>query len=516
VSSTGRPTCSWISVVALKVVASEYAQDAAFSERFKRESRLAASLKHPNVIPIYQAGEEDGRLYVTMQLVDGTDLADVLDRDGRLDPERAARITAQVAAALDAAHARGLVHRDVKPANILLEGDQVFLTDFGLSKDVRSETGLTETGTFLGTVDYVAPEQAQGGVVDVRSDVYSLGCVLYQMLSGHVPFERSSAMAKLVAHATDDPPPLTDVPEPLAAVVARALEKEPGRRFQSAGELAEAAAGALGYSLPAGMAERRRRERRPMPWTRIAAVLVAGAVIAGGIALLAGGGSGAHGNDERAAVSTAVKGAFTGVGKNGCTRFMTPNFLERFFAPRKGADARAACAVVFADTGDTPPLQISSIAIEGSNASARANILGHRRTVLLAKRSGHWLVNDFTETPNLRYFRQITTALVPVLAYGGEFENRSSPLTRDNAAPVLSDGRRAFSEALASVKQVQPPSGSADLHARLIAAINDTLAAIDHVRGTRTDAAFKAAMKQYGKASDAALGILFGEIARAE
>src|SRR3954454_3956144 len=223
--------------VALKVVAADFADDPGFADRFKRESRIAASLDHPNVIPIYHAGEEDGRLFVTMRFVEGTDLAELLRRDKRLAPERAVRILAQVAAALDAAHQAGLVHRDVKPANILMDGDHVFLTDFGLSKHARSESDLTETGAVLGTVDYMAPEQVHGGIVDARTDVYALGCVLFQMLSGRVPFEKSSAVAKLFAHASEPAPRLRDVPEPLADAVTRAMEKEPGRRFQSAGEL---------------------------------------------------------------------------------------------------------------------------------------------------------------------------------------------------------------------------------------------------------------------------------------
>src|SRR3954469_1454408 len=210
--------------VALKVVSPEFASDVSFAERFKRESRLAGSLDHPNVIPIYHAGEEDGRLFVTMRFVEGTDLAELLSRDRRLDPERAVRILAQVAAALDAAHAAGLVHRDVKPANILLQGEHVFLTDFGLSKHAGSDDDLTETGAVLGTVDYMAPEQVQGGIVDARSDVYALGCVLFQMLSGRVPFERTNGVAKLFAHVSEPAPRLTDVPDALADVVARAME----------------------------------------------------------------------------------------------------------------------------------------------------------------------------------------------------------------------------------------------------------------------------------------------------
>src|SRR3954447_24509138 len=152
--------------VALKVIASGMPGDAALRTRFQREMEAAASIDHPNVIPVYHAGEEEGRLFVTMRLVEGTDLAELLRRDKRLAPERAVRILAQVAAALDAAHQAGLVHRDVKPANILMDGDHVFLTDFGLSKHARSESDLTETGAVLGTVDYMAPEQVHGGIVD--------------------------------------------------------------------------------------------------------------------------------------------------------------------------------------------------------------------------------------------------------------------------------------------------------------------------------------------------------------
>src|SRR5436190_14504635 len=177
--------------VALKVITPQYASDEEFRERFKRESRLAASIEHPNVIPIYEAGESDGVLFLSMRYVDGTDLKSVLEREGTLEPRRAARIVAQVAEALDAAHAAGLVHRDIKPANILMaSGDHVYLTDFGLTKRASSESALTKTGQMVGTVDYVAPEQVEGGRVDARTDVYSLGCVLYHLLTGRVPYDK--------------------------------------------------------------------------------------------------------------------------------------------------------------------------------------------------------------------------------------------------------------------------------------------------------------------------------------
>jgi serine/threonine protein kinase len=237
--------------VALKLIAPELASDEEFRERFKRESRIAASIDDPNVIPVYEAGEEDGLLFITMRFVEGTDLRQLLIQEGRLDSERAAAIIAQVADALDAAHAHGLVHRDIKPGNILIakrgRRDHAYLTDFGLTKHRASKAGLTKTGTWVGTLDYVAPEQIQGGEIDGRTDVYALGCVLYQCLAGQVPFERDSDIAKIWAHIADPPRPLreiVDVAPPLEYVVAKAMAKEPSERFDTAGDFGRAAAGA--------------------------------------------------------------------------------------------------------------------------------------------------------------------------------------------------------------------------------------------------------------------------------
>jgi serine/threonine protein kinase len=196
--------------VAVKVIAPEHAQDPRFRARFVRESRVAAAIDHPHVIRVYDAGEHEGQLYLTMQLVEGSDLRTELGRYGPLDPARAVAILRQVASALDAAHVHGLVHRDVKPANVLLsgqgDGDYAYLTDFGLTKHLDSRGGLTRTGMFVGMADYVAPEQVMGGPVDARADVYSLGCVLYHLLSGHVPYPRERAIATVTAHLTQSPP----------------------------------------------------------------------------------------------------------------------------------------------------------------------------------------------------------------------------------------------------------------------------------------------------------------------
>jgi DNA-binding NarL/FixJ family response regulator len=238
--------------VALKVIAPAIASDAVFRARFERECRAAASIDHPNVVPVFHAGEEAGLLYLTMRFIDGTNLRSVLREEGALEPDRAVGLIAQVAAALDAAHDVGLVHRDVKPANVLLvrdpDGERAFLTDFGVTMQ-RSNEELTRTGLAVGTVDYMAPEQAAGRDADARSDVYSLGCVLFETLTGHVVFERESDLDRLWAHTHDPPPSPLEVrpglPDGLADVVARALLKNPAERQQSAGQLAREARAAL-------------------------------------------------------------------------------------------------------------------------------------------------------------------------------------------------------------------------------------------------------------------------------
>jgi DNA-binding beta-propeller fold protein YncE/predicted Ser/Thr protein kinase len=239
--------------VALKVIAPELAGADGFRERFVRESRLAASLDHPNVIPVYAAGEAGGVLYIAMGYVEGTDLRALISRSGALDPRRAAGIAVQVASALDAAHERGLVHRDVKPGNIVVTSrggaEHAYLTDFGLTKRAGSDSGLTASGEWVGTLDYVAPEQVRGDSVDGRADIYSLGCVVYEALTGHVPFRRENDLAKLWAHIADRAPLVTDLvpdtPPGLAAAAKRAMAKDPDDRFATAGEFGAAALAAV-------------------------------------------------------------------------------------------------------------------------------------------------------------------------------------------------------------------------------------------------------------------------------
>lgn len=246
--------------VAVKVLNPERAIDPDFRARFVDESRRAASIEHPNVLPVYEAGEAGGVLYIAMRLIEGSDLRELIAREGALDPERAARIVGQAAAGLDAAHARRLVHRDVKPANILMArpgrpDEHAYLTDFGLTKVVDA-AGLTQTGEFVGTLDYIAPEQCRGEQVDGRADVYSLGCVLFEALTGRVPFPRASDVAKLYAHVSEPPPPpraiVPSLSPALDAVVVRALSKEPAARQPSAGDLGRAATAALAGRAPEG------------------------------------------------------------------------------------------------------------------------------------------------------------------------------------------------------------------------------------------------------------------------
>jgi serine/threonine protein kinase len=244
--------CTLRRAVALKVIAPEAARDRLFRARFERECRLAAAIDHPHVIQIFHAGEHDGLLYLTMRYVDGTDLGRLLGDEGALAPPRAAAILTQLASALDEAHGLGLVHRDVKPANVLIAArsgaDHAFLTDFGVTQRTV-EQSATHTALPLGTVDYIAPEQAQGAEVDARADIYSLGCVLFEMLTGRVPFDRDGDLDKLWAHVHAAPPRLRalapGLPGSLQGVLDRALAKDRDERPQSAGELASAARAAL-------------------------------------------------------------------------------------------------------------------------------------------------------------------------------------------------------------------------------------------------------------------------------
>ena len=269
--------------VAIKIIAPGPSHDTRFRGRFERECALAASLRHPNVVTTIGSGETDSQLYLAMKYVEGSDLREILNGEAPLEPRRALRLIAQVADALDAAHKLGLVHRDVKPGNVLVtkrDGEEFALVcDFGLARHVSSVSSLTGDRGFVGTIDYVPPEQIQGDRVDRRSDLYSLGCVLFECLVGAKPFERESELSVVFAHLNDPPPRPTEFRSELPAAwdtfFERALAKEPSQRFASGRELVDAAR--------AASVGKRRRSRHIRGWVVAAAVaaVVAAAVGAG-------------------------------------------------------------------------------------------------------------------------------------------------------------------------------------------------------------------------------------------
>jgi len=242
-------------VVAIKLLLESLSADPDYRARFEREARIAAGLREQHIIPIHRFGEIDGRLFIDMRLVDGEDLGKVLAREGALEPRRAVGILAQLAAALDAAHQANLIHRDIKPANVLLAdhargtADAVYLVDFGIARDSTAATSLTVTGAAVGTPDYMAPERFTAGRIDRRADIYALGCLFYEMLTGSKPFAGGEYPALLYKHLNAEPPKpsaaRTGVPAALDAVVARSMAKNPESRFAAAGELAAAAEDAL-------------------------------------------------------------------------------------------------------------------------------------------------------------------------------------------------------------------------------------------------------------------------------
>ena len=236
--------------VALKVLKEELADDDRFVERFRREARAAGALSHPNIAGVFDFGQDGQRYYMVMELAQGHDLARVLREEGPLSVERSVRIASQIAQALDHAHSAGVVHRDIKPPNVIIgDSDRVKVTDFGIARAIGDST-LTATGSVLGTAHYISPEQAGGGEVGPRADLYALGIVLYEMLTGSLPFTGDSALAVAMRHVSDDVPPPSElnpeVPPVLDEVVARATAKDPAARFSDAREMAEALAGALG------------------------------------------------------------------------------------------------------------------------------------------------------------------------------------------------------------------------------------------------------------------------------
>lgn len=305
--------------VAIKVLSAHLATDAQFVARFEAEAKTAASLDHPNVVRVFDTGVDRGRHYIAMQYVQGPTLAELVARDGTLEPSIAVNIAARVCDALAAAHRLGLVHRDVKPANVMLEDARtVKVMDFGIAKTATG--GLTQAGDVLGTAAYLSPEQASGGAVDLRSDIYSLGCVLYEMLTGRTPLPGDTLLEVANRLATERPAPPsqlnTAVGVELDQVVMRALEKDPDRRFESASRMRDAlqaVGGAPGSSPgPKTLVEPAQGDRRPKrrSWPPVAALALLGlvALIVGGRMLAAGmNGSAAQPSPSAALPEVAVE-----------------------------------------------------------------------------------------------------------------------------------------------------------------------------------------------------------------
>jgi YVTN family beta-propeller protein len=314
-------------VVALKVIAAGLARDADQRARFTDEALLAAAIDHPNVVPVHEAGEADGVLFIAMRFVEGTDLRALVEAQGALAPERAVAIVEQVANALDAAHRRGLIHRDVKPGNVLLDEDEhAYLTDFGLSKLTAGGHGHTRTGMFVGTPDFMAPEQIRGEPADARSDVYALACVLVFALAASPPFPRDSETAVFYAHIEQPPPKPSElaagVPAALDAVVAKAMDKDPTMRYSTCAELAADARAALGGGSVAAPAPSVPVERQRSTFQkvvagpaggprgrRIALLATLGTLLAGGLAATGLVAAGVVGGGDDDSAETPTKAA---------------------------------------------------------------------------------------------------------------------------------------------------------------------------------------------------------------
>jgi YVTN family beta-propeller protein len=435
--------------VALKLLAPELAGDQSFRTRFLRESQLAASLDHPNVVPVYEAGEVDGLLYIAMRYVVGTDLKELLRAEGALAPYRALALVGQVAAALDAAHARGLVHRDVKPSNVLLTGhpdeEHCYLADFGLSTSA-SDRSIADPSKIVGTIDYIAPEQIRGLEVDGRADIYSLACLLYECLVGDVPFRRPSDVAVIYAHLEEPLPKASDraqiVPAGLDMVLERGTAKRPDDRWPTCAELVDAARSAFGDE-GARVRVRRRRRRRGAVAALIglaaAAVAVAALSLGGDDAAVArsdslirldtGEGAPAAGLSVGAQPTavTVCGGSVWVTTRNGAVFQVEPRSLTRHQVRVLGTPSDVADVGDLAAVVSGPPErvtvvdaqfgQISGVVpVPGGGAPATAVASG--RDVWVANPNGHRL--DFLAPPYTAVAGSVRLPAAPELVAAGE------------------------------------------------------------------------------------------------
>ena len=303
--------------VAIKVLAPQLSFDQQFVERFQREARAAAKLRHPNIVVIHDVARQQEIYYIVMEMLEGLTLKQLIEDKGSLSPERATRIVEQVASALDYAHEQGFVHRDIKPANIFVgKNDHTTLTDFGIAKAASETQHLTRTGMLIGTPEYMSPEQAEGGTVDYRTDLYALGIVLYQMLAGRAPFQSTTPHATLHAVIYEPPPPLRQLRPGLSpaieSVVMRSINKQPAQRFQSGSEMAAALKASLAgrpavavQAPPQSTQTLPPQRRSPVVWIVAALALVLVTIVAAALLLL--GGDGGQGTPTAAATSIVIR-----------------------------------------------------------------------------------------------------------------------------------------------------------------------------------------------------------------
>jgi serine/threonine-protein kinase len=435
--------------VALKLLAPGLAEDDGFRARFLRESQLAAALDHPHIVPVYQAGEVDGLLYIAMRYVVGTDLKALLRAERALAPERALVLVGQVASALDAAHERGLVHRDVKPSNVLLTGptgqEHCYLADFGLSTST-SDRSAADARQIMGTIDYVAPEQIRGLDVDGRADVYSLACLLYECLVGDVPFRRASDVAVVYAHLEDPLPKASKrrqtLPAAVDAVLERGTAKLPDDRWQTCAAVVEAARTALGEGV--ATVRGRPRTRRSAVAAALTGVAATAAVLA---ALMLGGGGTAlaqsdslvridpRGGEPAEGVSvgprptalTVCGGSVWVTTRSGTVFQIEPESLTRHEVRVRGTPSDVANVGELAAVISGPPEQVTMIDAQFGQISGVVEVPGSRlpatavafgRDVWVANPNGRRL--DLLDPPYTAIAASVTLPGAPRLVAAGE------------------------------------------------------------------------------------------------
>jgi hypothetical protein len=404
--------------VAVKVIRPDLAGDRTFRERFEVESRLVASIDHPNVIPVYGADEADGEVFVAMRWVEGRDLQALLNASGPLDPARAVDLFGQIAEGLDAAHAKGLVHRDIKPANVLLEGEHPYLTDFGLAQSSFGDDDATQASGVVGTVDYLAPELVDGGAATTASDVYALGCVLFQMLTGSVPFPVEGMIPKLHARIQHDAPAPSslrpELPRGFDAVLARALARDPARRQATAKELAEEAREALRTAPPKQPRERGRRRTRLLAG---GAVVLVAAVAALVLALTGAFEGSAHAHHEPSATASPGPGTLPKPASLGpCQDLLT----------MAAGDCRNAKGGVEAVAGLGTPAHLRTMDVEVTKViQSRAIVEPSSRDTLIAPPGYRFVILDTAVTnrtgaPALFEPDQFAHRQTALYLYGGQ------------------------------------------------------------------------------------------------